>query len=230
MNAAAPIVIEAVVADSERPALAIAGEQLDEALRAATGRAWPIDLRYASSVAAAASAGAPSALILSLLPELARAAEPIAEVEARWRAELAVAADKAPSVFLMTIFRHVARAMPTNGDADGAELLERIRRLDLLAPELSHDGGVAVLDIDRALAFIGARALETDYRLGGRIAAEVAAHTIVAALLAEALDATLPAEVLARVQQHQGNLLSIYAYVQRRMQRPSPAASRHGLR
>jgi hypothetical protein len=223
MSASAPIIIEAVVDALERPALAAAGVQLGECLQAASGNAWPIELRVCPSMAAFGAAGRPTVAIVSLLPELARNDEPIAQTAARWKALLALLAGVVPTVLVCTIFRHVGRDDAPGERAAHAPLLERIRKLDLFAAELSHDTGVGVIDIDRICAHIGARALQSDYRLAGRIAAEVAAHTIVAGMFATALaDAIAPA-VLQRAQEYQGNLQSIFAYVNRRLQQPAPA-------
>jgi hypothetical protein len=64
----------------------------------------------------------------------------------------------------------------------------RIARLNLLAAEISRETGCNVIDIDRVLADIGARALQTDYRLAGRYAAEAVAATIALTLLSLGLD------------------------------------------
>jgi hypothetical protein len=223
VSAIAPIVIEAVVDAAERPALAAARVQLAECLQAASGHAWPIELHFRTSIAALGGAGRPTLAIVSLLPELARNDEPIAQTAARWKTLLGLLAGVVPTVLVCTIFRHVGHDGPGGERTKNAPLLERIRKLDLFAAELSHDTGVGVIDIDRVCAHIGARALQSDYRLAGRIAAEVAAHTIVAGMLATALADTLPAVVLERAQQYQGDLSSIFAYVDRRLRQPAPA-------
>jgi len=224
MNSPAPIVIDAVVADAERPAVIAACEQLHECLRAAAGRSWPIELRFRPAPAAIAGPSLPTLAILSLLPELARGDEPEAERAARWRAALAPLVDVVPAVFVCTIFRHVAAGGAPDAPTAGVRLVERIRRLNLFAAELSHDTGVGVLDLDRVLAHIGARELQSDYRLSGRIAAEVAGHAIVAGMLAVGLDDIVPPDVQERAQRFQGNLWGIYAYVSRRLRQPAPGA------
>jgi hypothetical protein len=224
MSAPAPIVIEAVVADSERPAVVAAGEQLGECLRAASGHRWPVDVRFRPTIVSVAATGRPTLALLSLLPELATPDSSPAQVHARWRAQLSPLAGVVPALFICTIFRHVGRV----GDAQSAanaDKLERIRRLDLIAAELSHETGVGVIDIDRVFAHVGARDLQADYRLEGRLAAEVAAHGIVGAFLAVGLDDSVPPAVLARAREYQGNLWNIYAYVARRLQ----ASARTGV-
>jgi hypothetical protein len=66
--------------------------------------------------------------------------------------------------------------------------------------ELSHDTGAAVADIDRILGYFGARQLQTDYRLGGRLGSELAGHTIVASILAAGLDDIIAPDVQERAQ------------------------------
>ena len=71
-------------------------------------------------------------------------------------------------------------------------ILERIRRLNLMAIELSQASGANVIDIDGVLAFIGALPLGTDYLLASPIAAAVAGDAIVSALLGGIPDEALP--------------------------------------
>jgi hypothetical protein len=80
-------------------------------------------------------------------------------------------------LFLCTIFRHVPERRTV-----GAPLLERIHRCNLALLEISRATGAYVVDLDRAFAAVGAMALETDYRLHGTRAKELAAATIVQAL------------------------------------------------
>jgi hypothetical protein len=213
MSVAAPLLIEAVVHDVERPALVAASEQLEECLGTATDGAWPIRLSFRGSAAEVDGPSRPTIVVLSLLPEVAGNDEPLSRTEARWRERLAsLAGAGIPCVLICTIFRHV----PEN---ERSLTIERIRRLNLLAAELSHDTGVGVADIDRVLAFLGGRALQTDYRLGGPMAAEVAAYTIVASILAAGLDDFIPPDVQDRARKYQGSIREIGALVRRRLKR-----------
>ena len=200
MSSSTAFCIEAVVDDGERPALAATVEQLTECLHAASGSRPEIRLEFANSLDAIDAHAPTTIIIASLLLEVGRE-EPIALVEARWRKQL-VALTSSPA-FLCTVFRHVPRdgaGRPANPPAT----IERIRHLNLLAAELSHDSGAAVIDLDRAFAHLGARVLDTDYRLRGAVAAEVAAHTIVGSLLAVGLDDVVAPEVQQRAAQFQG--------------------------
>ena len=79
--------------------------------------------------------------------------------------------------------------------------LERIRRLNLLAVELSHDLDAGVIDFDRQFADIGAQVLETSYRLEGAAAREIAAYVIVKTLLAAgAFDDHVPPETIEQAR------------------------------
>ena len=112
-----------------------------------------------------------------------------ADIEARWRHRVdTLMAASAHPVFLCTILRHVARRPEATGEPTRERILKRIRRLNLMIAELSQATGVGVIDIDRTLAHIGARALQTDYRLTGSMGAETAGRVIVSALLDTGLD------------------------------------------
>jgi hypothetical protein len=113
-------------------------------------------------------------------------------------------------VFLCTLFRHV----PPFSEAEGGEarrlwLRQRIRRLNLLATDLSYSTGINIIDLDRTLAHLGAGPLQTDVRLGGERATAAAADTICGALLAAGLDDVVPEALLNRSQKLHGGLAGI---------------------
>jgi len=178
--------LHAVVRDGERAAVTEAAALLGRVL-AEAGAAC--DIVATCHEHAADIPAEPGVVILSAAAELSP--EPLAAVRARWQATLATltARPDAP-VVLFTLFRAVGE------DAPAEASLERIRRLDLMLVELSHASGACVIDLDRALAHLGARALGADYRLGSAAAVSAAAHTIAATLLAAALDHLLAAEAL----------------------------------
>ena len=96
---------------------------------------------------------------------------------------------------ICTIFRVVAdRARLSRGGAS-LPLIERIRRLNRLAAELSRETGCYVADIDRTMADVGARKTQADYRLSTPAAAEAAGHAIAWALLSGPLDDVVSPEV-----------------------------------
>ena len=113
--------------------------------------------------------------------------EPWPSVERRLRQSYQrLAGTEGAVIFLCTVLRHVTRSE----GADQAELKRiRIRRLNLLAAELSRETGAYVIDLDRSLADIGASKLQTDYRLNGQYAAEVAAKFMALAVISAGLDA-----------------------------------------
>jgi hypothetical protein len=212
VSAPITIMIEAEADEPERPAILAGAQQLAEALAAATGAEWPVQLRFWAPGEAAATSTPGAVIVLSLLPEVARD-EPFAETEARWRARLADLIKGAAPVLICTVFRHVAeRRTP-----EGLRITERIRRLNRMAVELSHDFGVSVSDIDRAFAHIGGRTLQTDYRLNGRLAAEVAGHSLAWSLLSLGLDDVISPEVQDRARAFEGGLQQINTLVSRRL-------------
>lgn len=215
MESPTPVLIAAVVDDAERPALVAASEQLSECLSAASGVLWPVGIRLLDSIA---DIQRPTVIITSLLPEVARADEPISLTEARWRRDLSKLMELAvPSVFVCTVFRFVAKqSKPGQLDARPRKL-ERIRLLNLLAAQLSHDIGINVIDIDSIFAHAGARQMQTDYRLAGAVAAEVAAYTIVVGILAVGLDDIIPIDVQERAREYQGEFLRINDIINRRL-------------
>jgi hypothetical protein len=60
---------------------------------------------------------------------------------------------------------------------------------------LSHEYGAIIIDLDRILADIGAHNLNTDYRLRGAAAVEVAGNAIARSIVANALDVFVSVEV-----------------------------------
>jgi hypothetical protein len=119
-----------------------------------------------------------------------------------------------PPVFVRTVFRHV-RDRAKDGGA--AHLVERIRRLNRMAVELSHELGIAVIEIDRAFAHIGGRALESDYSVTGPLAAEVSGHTTVWSLLSFGLDDIVDPGLQEKAKALLGGLSRIDALVSQRL-------------
>jgi hypothetical protein len=117
---------------------------------------------------------------------------PWADVERDLRTSYAALCQTGDPVMICTILRHVEAA----GDPEKADRTRvRLRRLNLLATELSREYGALVIDLDRVLADLGARRLETDYRLGGAAAVDVAGKAVALSVVANALDAFAPVNV-----------------------------------
>jgi hypothetical protein len=216
MSKPVPIVIEAQAVPSENQGLIAAAEMLSECLGAAVGRAaWPVRLEV-NAPGAGVAQSPPGVLIVSLLHEVERPDEPIAETQRRWDAALQPHLAQGAPIFLRTIFRHIGEAP---GDGRPSPMLERIRRLNRMIVGLSHAHGVGVIDIDRACAHIGGRALQTDWQLGGMLAAEVAGHTTVWSLLSQGLDDLIDPEHQERAKANLGALNQIVPLIERRMKR-----------
>jgi hypothetical protein len=125
------------------------------------------------------------------LPEVANYRQPWPEVADRLSKTLhALASVESAPVFLCTVFRHVP-----GSDEDAQSRLIRIRRLNLLAAELSRQTGLFVIDLDRCLADIGGAKTGTDYRLEGLNATKVAGREMALAIASAGLDAYVPFEI-----------------------------------
>jgi hypothetical protein len=156
-----------------------------------------------------ASSPKPAAIIASPgWQEADRVEEPFAETETRWRHYLNTLLPIGAQVFICTVFRHIpGRA----GSGVAAPILERIRRLNRLVIQLSHDLGAGVIDIDRALAHAGAERLQTDYRLSGELAAEFAGHVVALTLLSGGLDDVVDPELQEKARHVLGGLHDVIA-------------------
>ena len=164
----------AAVGDGERPVITAAAEQIVGSVSAVIGTAWPIRLRF---IEADAPAEDGVALVATWIGEAMTATAPDI-VETRWRRRIAAwRVSGVPRVLLCTLFRHVDRM------DGGPATVEHIRRLNRIAIALSRAAGVEIVDIDRVFAQVGARTLDSDYRMRGPGAAALAGHAIADALL-----------------------------------------------
>jgi hypothetical protein len=182
--------LRAFVAPTEARAVEQAARKLAEAADTeASVEAVP-------SLEALAAGTAEAIFVCSLLPEVEAALADWPATEARLiEVYEALAKRDSRTLFLCTVFRHA----PPELDEDArVELRLAIRRLDLLAVRLSHATGLNVVDLDRALAQIGALNLDTDFRLSGPTAAEAAGREIARCIAAAGLDEWIAPEVQER--------------------------------
>lgn len=191
---------------AEHPPFQAAAGQLAHWLGTASKVNHPIKLNLRKTLDLR-EIGGPGAIVISLLNEVSSIHLPYADVAARWhRQAAAVIAATSRPVFYCTVFRHVPMpAHPPQGWSR-APILERIRRLNLLAVELSQATGAGVIDIDRTLAHFGAAPLRTDYTLAGKQGAEATGDVIAGALLGAGLDDLVDAETLEKARQLHGGL------------------------
>ena len=204
MTAIARITIVALVHKSGNPAFIIAGKKLCQCLSEAAGAPWPVGL-HLSPVGGDIPLSPPPVVIIACpgWQEADRVDEPFVETEMRWRTYLAKLQATGAALSICTVFRHV-HGRPGLGVP--SPILERIRRLNRLAIELSHDLGVGVIDIDRAFAHVGAQNLQTDYRLSGELAAEFAGHTVALSFLSCGLDEVVDPELQEKAKNTLGGL------------------------
>ncbi len=191
MNDPVVIPVRAVVDGSERTAVELATNLLQSSLGVSAGGPVGVRCQFEPSFDELKASGGACIIVTSLLLEVANYQEPWIAVEARLRARCRdLTSIDGATVFLCTVFRHV----PSDDAAKQSRLLQ-IRRLNLLAAELSRETGLFVIDLDRSLADIGARKLQADYRLGGQYASEAAAKFIALAVISAGLDNYLSYEV-----------------------------------
>ncbi len=170
----------------------LAARHLTDALTRAAEVPWVCTCEFSPRLQNLPGKGAPTMLVTSLAPELEKLSEPWPEAETRLRSAYATLCAGSIPVFTCTILRHVGPDVETKL----AEALRlRIRRLNLLAAEMSRELGLFVVDLDRAVADAGARQFQTDYRLGGEAAAAMAGHFMALTLLTNGLDAVVPFEI-----------------------------------
>jgi hypothetical protein len=184
--------IAALVSEGERSAVNLGADHIARALSEAAGAPWAIDVSFASHWDEIPQGSGARIIVTSLLTELGACDESWPESAARMRAAYGSLTEGGAPVFICTIFRHVARTDEPKSDT---ALRLRIRRLNLLAAEISRETRAYVIDVDRVMADIGARSLQTDCRLTGQAAAEVAGHFIALTLVGNALDDVVSFEI-----------------------------------
>jgi hypothetical protein len=179
-----PIVLAAKVEDSELDAIRLAAGLLQKSLSEA-GEPIEVQYRPCSSFDEMKRSQNDAIVLTSLLAEVENYAEPWATVERRLQDYYAALSEKTGGqIFVLTVFRYVG----TNEHQDSSAKLVRIRQLNRLAADLSRRYGVLVVDLDRDLANVGARRLQTNYRLGGGLVTSLVGRSIALALLSAGLD------------------------------------------
>jgi hypothetical protein len=144
----------------------------------------------------------------------------LADIAADYHRQVAALAAAGP-VFICTIFRHVPPAI------DRAWTIERIRRLNLLALQLSQGTGAGIIDIDRTLADLGARSLQTDYLLTGPLGPYVAGDVVAMALLTAGLDDVFDVALLEKALAAHGGAAGIARRADAKRLQPESANGLH---
>jgi hypothetical protein len=190
--------IEAAVTPNEEAVIAAAADALAQALTEADGESWTCGRRFHANAGALAGAGERSVILMtSLLGWLTPLEIPWAPMERSIRSTYEALCAHGHPVMILTILRHVE---PGDDRARAERIRIRIRRLNLLATEISREFGAFVIDLDRVLANLGARRLQTNYQLAGSMARDVAGKTVALCVIANALDDLATVEVQTRAR------------------------------
>jgi hypothetical protein len=185
--------IMASITEVEAGVLAFACNRLTDAM---SNKAIGVAFNRAATLDDVVSAPNGTIRVVSLGAQLASTFNWVEE-ELSLRRVFSALAETGDPVLVATIFRYV----PAADDSDG-RLLTRVRRLNLLAAELSREYGAFVVDFDRVLADVGGLALGCDYRLEGQKGLEMAGQALALGIAGNALDAYLPFEVQERMVSH----------------------------
>lgn len=191
-----PVVpIAAIVADTERAAIDHASRNIARSLSEATGQHWTCDCRFVR-VADLQDPEVAGSIVVTSLGPMVDAPERWEDAERQLRSMYAGLCERGRAIFICTVLRHTAGSDPT------AALRRRIRirRLNLLAAEISREHGAFVIDIDRTLADVGARRLGTDYTLKGEAAEKLAGDTIAMEVVLNGLDDFVNVEMQDRAK------------------------------
>jgi hypothetical protein len=210
--------VEALLAENEKPVMISAVQQLAQVLGKASNETWTLNLRWFATADELGRSEPTDATVISLLRFMDSEA-PAVDVEAQVGADLAALAGRGVEpIHLINVFRHIGP------DADPA-LRERARRLNLAAVRLSHSHGAFLADIDKVFAHIGARQIETDYRLAGRKAAETAGWVLATSILAAGLDRSASPQTQEQALALHGTLADIGLIVGRRLAGGNPGGN-----
>lgn len=170
--------------------------QLSNVMTRASGAPWPVT--FGGDGQESPAAAADSIVVASMIDDVAKCAA-LDMIAAPWREEIARhRANGQDRIILPTVFRSV------DDGAGGTASIERIRRLNRMAIALSAECGVELADVDRLLAWCGARVLQCDYRCSSEIATRLAAHVITAAILAGPIKDVDPSVQESAAQAHGG--------------------------
>ena len=145
--------------------------------------------------------------VVSLLP-FALGDEPYETLATTLAAGFERLAETGDPVFVLTVFR----AVPDRQSAAGQTRLRRIRKLNLLATELSREYGVFVVDLDRVFADVGGAVLGTDYRLTGDKAKQLAGQELALNIATNGCDMFVAYDVQERARaQIEAGLVNFHA-------------------
>jgi hypothetical protein len=188
--------IEVALIDGERLAFSNAIEELRQCFAAAGCYDFRPEVSFHSALSEIEMGTGPAVIVTSMLLELTQPEKPLDVVDAHLRTAFSVLLRRGCSaIFLSTVFRGIDPKAKAKDPVAAAARIERIRRLNFLAAELSHDFDINIIDLDRSFAHIGGRSLGTDFNLHGPAAVSAATHVIVSTLFAAGFDDICSPEV-----------------------------------
>ena len=220
------IQIIAQVSAAERAGMQTGAEFLSSSMKAVRqGITQPMKLAFVDESADPNVLPMGQVFILSMQTELARPAEDMDAVMARWMSRLEALKARPGLLFLCNIFRLADEPVQPGGSSD---LVARIRRLNLIAIQLSHATGVNIIDVDRVLAYFGQRVFRCDYRLDNPRAADAVGHAVASAILSSGPDDIIEPVDQEKARQALGDIDSLPRLIRRREEARKRAAQQNG--
>ena len=217
--------IEAFVREQEQRCIVSGLEQLHEALQAVMPiTPHSIQVNFNGFGTPIPNSPSPNIVILSLLPEMYVRNQHVLETKNRLKSYIEQGQSLGASVLICNIFRHIDA-----GELSETKpyLVERIRRLNLMAIGLSYESGVGIVDIDRAMAHLGGRNLQSDFLLSGDSAADVVGHALAWSLLSFGLDTVIDPTNQEKAKITLGDLRKVPEILRIRQARRSQQAISH---
>jgi len=217
-----------VTLDIEHPAFQAAVRQLNRRLRVASGAEINVVLNLGKTIPIRQAGQEPGVILISLLGGVAATDLSFDDLAASWWEQIStlmINTDR--PVYICTVFRHVPPASESFSRKQRQWLQERIRRINLLAIEISQATGVNVIDLDRAMTYVGAKILQTDFMLSGKLGAEVAGDVIATTLISTALDEIVTSDTLTKAQQISAGIEGVVSRVPFWKSRTMPERQAH---
>ena len=164
-----------------------AAQRLKELVKQNEGQSIDVELSRRLDWSDAPQPGA--LVIASIGLELENQYSDLAALKKTWLERIhRLRSEGCSEIFLMTIFPYIAKPERVAERENAVRRLEKIRRLNLMAVELSHEAGVSIIDVGRWFSAIGGALLQTDYRVTGARAQWIVAELTIVTILEAGFD------------------------------------------